>query len=76
MYFNGLIAFWKNGKVGFVDITGKEVIPFTLEEYHPFEYDVTPAKQNGLFGLIRKDGTWSVAPKFEYLEISVCPCFH
>lgn len=76
MYFNGLIGFWKNGKAGFVDITGKEVIPFTLEEYHPFEYDVTPAKQNGFYGLIGKDGSWAVPPKFEDLQVGPCPCFH
>ncbi|MBL7871749.1 MAG: WG repeat-containing protein [Cyclobacteriaceae bacterium] len=76
MYFNGLIGFWKNGKAGFVDITGKEVIPFTLEEYHPFEYDVTPAKQNGFYGLLRKDGSWAVPPKFEDLQMGPCPCFH
>ena len=75
MYFNGLTAFWKNGKAGYVDITGKEIIPFTLEEYHPFEYDITPVKQNGLYGLIRKDGTWAVSPKFEYLLVSPCPCY-
>lgn len=75
MYFNGLIAFWKNDKAGYVDVTGKEIIPFTLEEYHPFEYDITPVKKNGLYGLIRKDGTWAVSPKFEYLLVSPCPCY-
>lgn len=76
MYFNGLIGFWKNGKAGYVDITGKEVIPFTLDEYHPFEYTVTPVKQNGLFGLMRIDGSWAVAPKFEDLQVGPCPCYH
>ena len=75
MYFNGLIGLFKNGKAGYVDINGKEVIPFTLDEYHPFEYAVTPVKKGGLYGLLRKDGSWAVAPKFEKLSLSPCPCY-
>lgn len=76
MYFNGLIAlFDKNDLAGYVDKTGKTVIPFQFEEYHPFEYDVTPVKYNGHYGLLKKDGTWAVQPKFEELSLSPCPCY-
>ncbi len=75
MYFNGLIGFWKNGKAGYVDVSGKVVIPFALEEYHPFEQEITPVKQNGLYGLMRKDGSWAVPAKFEDLLLSPCPCY-
>jgi hypothetical protein len=76
MYFNGLIGFVNSkDKVGFVNIKGETVIPFEFDEYHPFEYDVTPAKYKGSYGLLKKDGTWAVEPRFETLDIGPCPCF-
>lgn len=75
MYFNGLIGFFKKGKAGYVNLSGEEVIPFQYDEYHPFEAEVTPVKYKGLYGLIRKDGSWAVSPKFEVLYLSPCPCY-
>jgi hypothetical protein len=76
MYFNGLIGFFNSkDKVGFVNIKGETVIPFDFDEYHPFESDVTPAKYKGAYGLLKKDGTWAVEPRFETLDIGPCPCF-
>lgn len=75
MYFNGLIGFFKKGKAGYVNIKGETVIPFQFSEYHPFEFDITPVELNGKYGLIRKDGTWAVPPKFQNLYLSPCPCY-
>ncbi|MEY4931562.1 MAG: hypothetical protein RI909_2286 [Bacteroidota bacterium] len=75
MHFNGLVGFFKKGKVGYVNLEGEVVIPFQYDEYHPFEEAVTPVKYKGLYGLIRKDGSWAVQPKFEMLYLSPCPCY-
>jgi|GEM_PF-3460784 len=76
MYFNGLVGFFNGkGKAGYVNLKGETVIPFELEAYHPFEWDVAPVKQKGLFGLIRKDGTWAVSPRFEDMYATPCPCY-
>jgi hypothetical protein len=76
MYFNGLIGFFNSkNKAGYVNLKGETVIPFELDEYHPFESDVTPVKKNGLFGLLRKDGTWAVPPRFEEMYAAPCPCY-
>lgn len=76
MYYNGLIGLFNSeDKAGYVDIEGNVVIPFQFEEYHPFEYDVTPVKYNGLYGLLRKDGSWAAQPKFEMINFTPCPCY-
>ncbi|HYC86934.1 MAG TPA: WG repeat-containing protein [Chryseosolibacter sp.] len=76
MYFNGLVGFFNGkGKAGYVNLKGETVIPFEFEEYHPFEWDVTPVKKNGLYGLLRKDGTWAVDPRFEDMYAAPCPCY-
>jgi hypothetical protein len=75
MHFNGLIGFFKKGKAGYVNLKGEVVIPFQYDEYHPFEEEVTPVKFKGLYGLIRKDGSWAVQPRFEVLYLSPCPCY-
>jgi hypothetical protein len=75
MHFNGLVGFFYNKKAGFIDLQGNVVIPFQFDEYHPFEHDVTPVKFKGKYGLIRKDGSWAVEPKFKYIMSAPCPCY-
>ena len=73
MYFNGLIGLFKNGKAGYVDINGKEIIPFTLDEYHPFWIRGNPSEERRSVRLLRKDGSWAVAPKFEKFHCRALP---
>lgn len=76
MYYNGLIGLFNSqDKAGYVDIKGNVVIPFQFEEYHPFEYEITPVKYNGQYGLLKKDGSWAAQPKFEKINPAPCPCF-
>jgi hypothetical protein len=75
MHFNGLIGLFYKGKAGYVNTKGETIIPFQFSEYHPFETDVTPVKYEGSYGLLRKDGTWAVPPRFQNLYLSPCPCY-
>jgi hypothetical protein len=75
MHFNGLIGLFYKGKAGYVNTKGETIIPFQFSEYHPFETDVTPVKYEGSYGLLRKDGTWAVPPRYQNLYLSPCPCY-
>jgi hypothetical protein len=75
MYIGGLVGLFKGSKAGYINLKGEVVISFQLSEYHPFEYDVTPVQKGGKYGLLKKDGTWAVEPKFENLNLGPCPCF-
>ncbi len=68
---NHLIAVKNNGRWGFVDMSGKLVIPFKYEdgEYEDniFYKDAAVVIQNGLYGLINTSG--NVVAPFEYEKI-------
>ncbi len=51
---------------GFIDATGAEVIPPTYANALPFGNGLAPVQdsETRLWGLIRRDGTWEVAPAF------------
>lgn len=76
MYYNGLIGLFKGNKAGFVNLKGETIIPFEFDLYHPFEWDVTPLSIKGQFGLMRKDGTWAVPPRFREIDSAPCPCYY
>ncbi len=53
-------------KVGYIDKTGKEVIPLQFEDImQPFSYGLAPAMQKGKIGYIDKTGAWVIQPKFD-----------
>ncbi|SFU83794.1 WG repeat-containing protein [Butyrivibrio sp. M55] len=57
-----------DGLQGYVDTTGKEVIPCQYEYAGDFgEYDLAAVKINGKMGLIRKDGSFFVNPDYDTL---------
>ncbi len=64
----GRILIISNGFYGFVDNTGREVIPAIYEGASDFEDGEATIMQNGLFGKINKEGE-TVIPA-EYQEIS------
>ncbi|MEO7310617.1 MAG: WG repeat-containing protein [Chitinophagaceae bacterium] len=55
-YSEGMIAVLKNGKYGFCDSTGKEVIPFQYTEASEFKNGVAVIKKEGKVGFIDKTG--------------------
>lgn len=53
-------------KIGYIDKTGKEVIPLTFEDaMMPFTEGLAAAIQKGKYGYIDKTGAWVIQPRFE-----------
>lgn len=55
-------------KWGFIDISGKEVIPFTFDEVLPFVGNHAPAALGGEWGLIDKSGQWKLKPGYDGVQ--------
>ena len=62
----GLIAVKSDGKFGFVDKNGKEVIPPRYEEVMPFVRGISAVKRNGKWGFVDKRGKEIVSPTYEF----------
>lgn len=58
-----LIAAQKQGKWGYIDTSGKFVIPAQFEDAYPFLKNTAVAKEKGLFGVIDTKGKWIVSPR-------------
>ncbi len=56
-FSGGLAAVKMQGKRGYVDKTGKAVIPFLYDEATPFERNWASVRKNGVWGIIDKSGT-------------------
>ena len=58
---------------GYVDATGKEVIPCQFEFAVAFgDYDLAAVKVNGKWGMIKKDGSYYIEPTLSYIEPFSC----
>lgn len=66
-FSEGLASVKLNGKWGFVDTKGKEVITLQYEEAKYFEEGYAAVKQNGKWGIINKEN--SVIVGFMYDDI-------
>jgi hypothetical protein len=67
-YFdNGLAQAKINGKYGFIDATGKFVIPPKFDDAAPFNFDpqITPARMGKKWGYIDRQGNFIIPPKFD-----------
>jgi len=62
----GLIAVKSDGKFGFVDKNGKEVIPPRYEEVMPFVRGISAVKRDGKWGFVDKRGKEIVSPTYEF----------
>jgi hypothetical protein len=69
----GLFLAEKDGKKGFVDITGNVVVPFTLDDAKPFSGDYAPAMMGGLWGIIGKNGSTIIPYKYNGSMRVECP---
>lgn len=68
-YDTGLTRVMKNGKYGYIDRSGNEVIPCIYEDGHDFQYNLhtTAVKKNGKWGIVDKSG--KVITNFVYDKI-------
>ncbi|MCL1982795.1 MAG: WG repeat-containing protein, partial [Clostridiales bacterium] len=64
----GMIRVSKNGKYGFVDLSGSDVVPMTYDKAYPYQDGVAAVQANGKWGLIGKTGDEVAA--FAYDQIN------
>jgi hypothetical protein len=62
---DGLARVSKDGKWGFIDLTGKEAIPLTYELVDPMENGLARIKENSKWGWIDKNGKVVIAFKYD-----------
>ncbi|MFO0486529.1 MAG: WG repeat-containing protein, partial [Sphingobacteriia bacterium] len=48
-----------------IDLDGRPIVPLKFEAVRNFSGGIAPAQENGLWGLLKKDGSWLVAPQYE-----------
>ena len=65
----GLAAVFDGQRWGFIDSKGVSVISgdFTGLKAGPFSEGMASVKVDGCWGLLRRDGSWAIRPKFEEL---------
>ena len=57
-----------NGKAGFINTKGKEVIPFVYDDADSFSEGLAPVKNNELWGFINKKNELVIPYKYEGTE--------
>lgn len=67
-YGNSLIRVFSNGKVGYIDTTGKIIIEPKFANAYDFFEGLAPARVSGRFGFINTKGEFVVQPKYDYAE--------
>jgi WG containing repeat len=69
LYSGGFVILTKkNGEGIYTDLKGAQRIAMEFEELHPFVLAAAVVKSKGKYGLIQKDGTWIIQPKYEDLR--------
>jgi hypothetical protein len=58
--------FAKDGKAGFIDSTGKIVIPYIYDEVKEFSDDLAAVRSGELWGFIDKSGKYIIPAKYTY----------
>lgn len=57
----------KNGKMGYIDMTGEEIIKCKYDAIYPFEDGKAKVEINGKFGFINELGEEIIEVKFDYI---------
>ncbi len=56
------------GLYGFIDSTGKTIIPTEFKSVGHFSEGLAPARKQGYYGYINTNGNWAIKPQYEYAE--------
>lgn len=67
-FHDGVAAVFRNGKWGFIDAAGAEVISFKYDFASGFRDGVSVAMVDGWWGLIDRDGNYVVEPKYDVIR--------
>lgn len=64
----GLILVRKEHKKGFIDPTGKPVIPFQFDDAHHFKDGIAVVQENSKWGCVDKAGNYVVPAKYDLIK--------
>ncbi len=64
---NGRAKVIKNGKVGFINMQGEEVIVPMFDQVYPFEKGIARVENLGFLGLINDQGDILLDPIYDYI---------
>ena len=67
-FSEGLAEVWQNDKMGYIDKSGKIVIPIMFESGGAFSEGLAPVEVNGKWGYIDETGKIVIRPKFDEAE--------
>ncbi|WP_299458826.1 WG repeat-containing protein [uncultured Microscilla sp.] len=62
-FSEGLVAVKRQGKWGFVNAQGKEVIALSYQAVEEFVNGLAMVKKEGLYGGINRQGGWEIPPQ-------------
>lgn len=63
----GVVKAKKDGKFGFLSVTGEQLLPFAFDEAKSVVNGRVPVKENGKWGLVKTDGT--ILLDFQYNNV-------
>ncbi|MDD5361746.1 MAG: WG repeat-containing protein [Ignavibacteria bacterium] len=66
LYAQPYLRYFENGKVGFIDTTGKVVIKARFAQTGDFSEGLAPARLKGLYGYIDTTGEYVIPPKYDF----------
>jgi len=64
----GVIGVSKAGRFGFIDHSGREVIPLRFESAYPFSEGLAAVELDGKWGFVDHSGLLVVAPRYDRVE--------
>ncbi|WP_201583313.1 WG repeat-containing protein [Psychrobacter jeotgali] len=67
-FSEGLLAVHKDGKYGYIDTSGKQVIPYRYKDATDFKDGVAVVSQGDKYGVIDKSGKTVVPFRFDWLD--------
>jgi 2',3'-cyclic-nucleotide 2'-phosphodiesterase (5'-nucleotidase family) len=70
---NGLALAKSDGKYGFIDKNGKEIIDFQFQDAHGFKYDLAAVKLNDKWGFVNTNGDLVINCEFDNVKYEFKP---
>ncbi len=67
-----LIPVKKKNKYGYIDSTGRMIIPAKFYAAQPFSEGLAAVRENSYYGYINSNGGYEIAPQYDYAESFSC----
>ncbi len=64
----GTLSVERDGKYGFIDLSGNEIIPPVYDDSHNFSEGLAAVCKDGKWGFVDKTGKEFISPRFDYVR--------